>query len=323
MARLSKDTLAKVRLASEIKKDFIPTPSLGINMSVGGFAIGKQTTIWGNESAGKSAIAIQAAAMAQAQDRGVAYFDVEKTLDPDWIRRLGADPDQMALSQVSSIGEYTDLAHDLIKAGVELIVVDSTSQLMPKSFYDEGEMKAFDNTGQIGQFAREMGQAGRMIQGQNFSAAIVHISQVRMDLAGFKPGMKASGGKEVGHADSLRIKIFSGRGENYALSGKIQYGDNLIEEQIGRKVTWVTEKNKVNGHYGNGTYDLYFLGDHVGVDKIGELIEYGKKYGIIEGSTWLTVYGEKFQGKANTVNYLRDNPEIAEKLEAEILAKSI
>lgn len=323
MQRLSKDTLAKFRLGSEISKDYIPTPSLGLNMTIGGFGVGKQTTLWGNESAGKSAMAIQSAAIAQKQGRGVGYFDAEKTFDPEWARRLGCDPDQLFVSQVSSIAEYTDVANDWIRAGVEMIVLDSTSALMPKSFYDDGQLKPFENTGQIGQFARELGQAGRMVQGENFSCAMLHISQVRMDLAGFKPGMKASGGKETGHADSLRIKLFSGKGGDYVIPGKIQYGKNLVEEQIGRKVTWSVEKNKVNGHYGTGTYELYFLGDNVGIDKYGELIEYGKKYGIVEGSTWLTVYGEKFQGKANTVNYLRDNPEVAEKLEAEILGQSV
>ena len=195
---------------------------------------------------------------------------------------------------------------------------------MPRSFFlDDGEMKPFENTGQIGQFARELGQAGRMIQGQNFSAAMLNLSQVRMDLAGFKPSMKASGGKETGHADSLRIKIFSSKGGDYVINGKVQYGNNLVEEQIGRKVTWTIDKNKVNGHYGTGTYDLYFRNDNVGVDKMGELVEYGKKYGIIEGTTWMSLYGEKVQGKAKLVELLREKPEFADKLEAEILAQSI
>lgn len=324
LSKLSKNTVDKYRMGSEISNDFIPTPSYGLNAVIGGFGIGKQTTIWGNESAGKSTIAIQSAAQALAQDRGVVYFDVEKTFDKEWCRRLGTDPDQMPVVQVSSIGEYTDLANDWIKAGIEMIVVDSTSALMPKSFFEEdGELKPFEKTGQIGQFARELGQAGRMIQGLNFSAAIVHISQVRMDLAGFKPGMKPSGGKEVGHGDSLRIKIFSGKGDNYAIEGDVQYGSNISKEQIGRKVTWTVEKNKVNGQYGTGTYDLYFRGDFVGVDKTGELVEYGKKFGIIEGANWMTLYGEKIQGKAKLVKHLRDNPDVQEKLEADIREQSI
>lgn len=323
-ARLSKDTLTKFKIGSEISKDYIPTPSLGLNMTIDGWGIGKQSTLWGNESAGKSALAIQSLAIAQLQDRGVGYFDAEKTFDPEWATRLGADTDQMFVSQVSSIGEYADISNDWIKAGVEFIVLDSTSALMPKSFFqDDGELKAFENTGQIGQFARELGQAGRMIQGQNFSAAMLNISQVRMDLAGFKPSMKASGGKEVGHADSLRIKVFSGKGDNFDIKGKIYYGDNLVEERTGRKVTWTVDKNKVNGHYGTNTYNLMFRGDRVGVDKNSELLEFGKKFGIIEGSGWLKFYGENINGKDKFLDFMVENPHIADKLEQDILAQSI
>ncbi len=323
MARLSKETLNKIRIGRDISKEFIPTPSLGLNMTIDGFGIGKQTTLWGNESAGKSTLALQSIAIAQQMGRGCGYFDAEKTFDPEWARKLGVDPDQMMVSQVSSISDYADVANDWIRAGVQMIVLDSTSALMPKSFFNEGELKAFDNTGQIGQFAKELGQAGRMVQGQNFTAAIVNISQVRMDLAGFKPSMKASGGKEVGHADSLRIKLFSGKGGDNVITDKIQYGSNLIEEQVARKVTWTIDKNKVNGHYGIGTYNLHFRGGFVGIDKLGELVEYGKKYGVIEGTTWLTLYEEKVQGKDNMIKHLRNNPEVAEKLEAEIHAQSV
>lgn len=320
LSRLSKDTLTKFRMGSDISKDFIPSPSFGLNLVIGGgFPIGKQSTLWGNESAGKSAIALETAAIAQKMDRGVGLVDVEKTFDPVWAAKLGVNVSQFPVSQVSSIGDFADLANDWIKAGMEMIIVDSTSFLMPKSFYEAGELKAFENTGQIGQFARELGQACRMIQGTNFSASMIHISQVRMDLAGFKPGMKASGGKEVGHADSLRIRLFSSKSEDKALKGEVAG----IQEVIGRNVTWSIDKNKVNGRYGNGTYGLYTMGDFIGIDRASELLEYGKRYGIVEGSTWLTVYGEKFQGATKATTYIRENPEIAQKLEAEILAKSV
>lgn len=320
MARLSKDTLAKFRVGSTISKDFIPTPSMGLNALIGGgFGIGKQSTLWGNESAGKSAVALASTRIAQEQGRGVAYFDVEKTFDPVWAARLGVNTDEIFVSQVSSIGEYTDLTRDVVKAGFELIVVDSTSALMPKSFFDGDEMKAFENTGQIGQFARELGQASRMIQGINFTAAMVHISQVRMDLAGFKPGMKASGGKEVGHADSLRVRLFSSKSEDKAIKGEI----NGIQEIIGRKVNWSIDKNKMNGRYGNGEYNLITQGENVGIDSVGETLDYAIKYGIIQqGGAWITVNDQKFQGKPKVVEHLRENPELLKEIEDEIVSKS-
>jgi recombination protein RecA len=327
LARLSKNTSDKYRIAKDISKEFVPTASLGLNRLLGGgVGIGKQSTFWGNESAGKSAFWLQSIGVNQALGRGCAYIDAEKTFDRDWAGRLGVNTDELLVSQVSSISDYTDIAIDFIKAGVEIIVVDSTSALMPKSFFeDDGTLKDFDRTGQIGQFARELGQSCRMIQGENFSCAMIHISQVRMDLAGFKPGMKASGGKEAGHADSLRVRMFSSKSDTVAIKGNIHVGDQIMEEQIGRKVTWTIDKNKQNGHFGTGDYDLYFRGDSVGIDKLGELLDYGIKYGIVQkGGAWLTMHtGERVQGRAKAVEYLRENEEAVAKLEAEILGQPI
>lgn len=325
LARLGKNTSDKYRIAKDISKEFVPTASLGLNRLLGGgVGVGKQSTFWGNESAGKSAFWLQSIGVNQALGRVCAYIDAEKTFDRDWAGRLGVNTDELLVSQVSSISDYTDVAIDFIKAGVEIIVVDSTSALMPKSFFEDGELKAFENTGQIGQFARELGQSCRMIQGENFTCAMVHISQVRMDLAGFKPGMKASGGKEAGHADSLRVRMFSSKSDTVAIKGNIQVGDQIMEEQIGRKVTWSIDKNKQNGHFGTGDYDLYFRGDSVGIDKYGELLDYGIKYGIVrKGGAWITIFDEKFQGRPAAVEYLKNNEEVALKLEAEIIGQPI
>jgi recombination protein RecA len=326
LARLSKNTSDKYRIANDISKDYVPTASLGLNMLLGGgIGIGKQTTFYGNESAGKSAFCLQTIGINQKLGKVCAYIDAEKTFDKDWARRLGVNTDELLVSQVSSISDYTNIAIDFIKAGVELIVVDSTSALMPRSFFeDDGTLKDFDRTGQIGQFARELGQSCRMIQGENFTCAMIHISQVRMDLAGFKPAMKASGGKEVGHADTLRIRMLSSKSDTYSIKGKIEVAGQLMEENIGRKVKWSIEKNKQNGHFGEGDYDLYFRGSNVGIDRLGEVLDYGIKYGLVrKGGAWIYLYDEKFQGRDKAADYLRENPEVVEKLEAEILGQPI
>jgi recombination protein RecA len=323
LARLSKNTSDKYRIAKEISKETVPTASLGLNMLLdGGVGIGKQSTFWGNESAGKSAFWLQSIGINQALGRGCAYIDVEKTFDKDWAARLGVNTDELLVSQVSSIPEYTDLAIDFIKAGVEIIVVDSTSALMPKSFFEEGVLKEFDKTGQIGQFAKELGQSARMIQGENFTCAMIHISQVRMDLQGFKPGQKPSGGKEVGHADSLRVKLLSSKADDNSIKDKLSVGGQLTEVQIGRKVKWGIDKNKQNGRYGVDFYDLYFRGDFVGIDRAGEVLDYGQRCGVVSrGGSWYTIGEERFQGRDKAIKYLRENDEAALKLEAEILGQ--
>ena len=225
--------------------------------------MGKQHTFWGNEQAGKSAVMLQTVGVNQALGHTCAYIDVEKTFDEEWATRLGVDTDKLIISQASTISDVANLQIKLIQSGVRLIVIDSTSFLQPKSFFDDGEVKAFDKAGQIGQYAKDMGQMCKMVNGVNYSTAICHISQVKMDLGNsFMPGMKPDGGKATEHADSVRIRLFSSKSEKQAIMGKIQRGSMLIEERMGRKVTWSIDKNKVNGRYGTGEYELYVLGDY-------------------------------------------------------------
>lgn len=318
--------MSMVRKGRDISKERIPTASFGLNNLLGGgLAVGKQHTFWGNEQAGKSALLLQTIAINQALGNPCALVDAEHSFDWEWAQRLGVDVDELVVAQASTISDVADLQVKLIKSGIKLIGVDSTSALMPKSFFKEGEMKEFDKAGQIGQFAKDLGQMCKMVQGVNFSAAIVHISQVRMDLGNsFMPGMKPSGGKETEHTDSFRCRLFSSKSEKQAIMGKVQRGDMLIEERIGRNVTWNIDKNKINGRYGTGEYGLYTMGEFVGIDRASELVAYGIKFGIIQkGGAWYTIYGERFQGDAKATAYVRDNAEVAEKLEAEINAQSV
>ena len=324
LAKLDKDTLKKFRMASDIERRFIPTPSLGLNLLLGGgFSRGHQTTLWGNESAGKSTFLLEMIGQNQQRDSNfsAAYLDTEKTLDPVWAKRLGCDTDKLIVGNQSTISETTDIIGKWIEAGIDLIVVDSLSNLMPKSFFGkDGEMKEFDKTGQIGQQARELGQMCRMIQGRNFETTIVFISQVRLDLGVFIPGEKPSGGKEVGHLDSLRVKLTSSKSEAKALKGEIQHGDILIEEIIGRVVKWQINKNKINGRYGVGEYNLITQGERVGLEAGAELRDYGVLYGIVEkvGNSRFIINGESIHGKDNAANYIIENPDISEFLAGEI-----
>lgn len=327
LARLDKDTLKQFRMASEIKREFVATPSVGLNLLLGGgFSKGHQTTLWGNESAGKSTFLLEMIGKHQQAnpDFSAAYIDTEKTLDPEWAARLGCDVDKLLISNHSNISEVTDRVLQLVNAGIDLVVVDSISNLMPKSFFEkDGSMKKFENTGQIGQQAKELGQMCRMIQGANFGTALIFISQVRMDLGGFIPGEKPSGGKEVGHLDSLRVKLTSSKSESKALKAEVQRGDIVVEEIVGRVVKWQINKNKINGRYGVGEFNLITQGERVGLERGAELRDYGVEYGIIEkvGNSRFIVNGESIHGKQNAADYIAVNQEIANFLESEIEAK--
>lgn len=326
MASLDKDTLAGFRLARDISKERIPTASYGINRLLGGgLGIGKQHTFYGNESSGKTALMLQTIALNQRLGEVCAFIDAEHSFDFEWAERLGVDTDKLLVSQAATIPDVANQQVRLIKAGVRLIVIDSTSALMPKSFFADGEMKDFEKAGQIGQISKDLGQMAKMVQGINFNTAIVHISQIRMDLGNsFMPGMKQTGGKELEHNDSFRVRLFSSKSEKQAIMGDVQYGDIVIQERIGRNVTWNVEKNKINGKYGNGEYGLYTEGNFVGVDKASELLAYAIQFGVVhKGGAWFTIYGERLQGEKNAVKHIRENPEVAEKIEAELDAKSL
>lgn len=324
LARLDKETLKQAILASDIERKYIPTHSVGLNLLLnGGFSRGHQTTLFGNESAGKSTFVLETIAKNQREnpDFSAAWMDTEKTLDREWARRLGVDTDRLLVSYKSSVSEATDLMIKWIEAGIDLICVDSISNLMPKSFFEkDGTMKEFDKTGQMGQKAKEYGQMCSMIQGVNFETAMIYISQVRMDLGGFIPQEKASGGKEVGHLDSLRIKLASTKSESKAIKAEVQRGDFLIEEIIGRPVTWKIDKNKVNGRYGKGEFNLLTQGERVGLDVGAELRDYGVEYGIVEkvGNSRYVINGESINGKDAAAAYIASSPELREFLTDEI-----
>jgi len=166
----------------------------------GGLRKGKQHTFWGGEQSAKTGFALQTVGLNQKLGANVAWIDAEHSFDPEWAYRLGVDPERVAVSEVSTIADLTDLQVKLVRAGMDIIVIDSTGALMPKSFIDkDGELKGFGDTGQLGQMAKDLGQMCKMVQGMNYSCCIIHISQARVDIG--SPGQtkpfKPIGGKEV------------------------------------------------------------------------------------------------------------------------------
>lgn len=326
LAELDKDTLAMVHRGRDISIERLPTASFGLNNLLdGGLKIGAQHTFWGNEQSGKSAVMLQTVALNQRLGIPCAWIDAEHSFDPTWAERLGVDVDKLVVSQAASISDAANLQIKLIAAGIKFLVVDSTSALKPASFFDDGELKDFEKTRQVAQFAKDYGNMCSYVQARNWTCVVAHISQVRVDLGNsFMPGMKPAGGNESGHTDQLRVRLFSSKSEKQAIMGNIQRGDMLIEERVGRTVTWSIDKNKLNGRYGTGTYALYVLGDSVGIDRASELLAYGIKYGVVsKGGAWYTVSGERLQGDSKATAYIRDNPAVAKELEEQINEKSI
>lgn len=325
LASLDKETKSSLRLGNEMSKENIPTASYSLNQMIGGgFRLGKQHTIWGGEGTGKTGLLLQSVGVAQAMGIPCAWIDAEGIYDPEWAAKLGAQPDKLIVSKMQSIPEVTDLQIKLINKGVRLIVVDSTSQLWPKSFLDKsGELKNFDETAQLGQQAKDLGQMSRMINGMNYTCAIVHISQRRTNVGSpsmHKPDMH-TGGREIYHNDALRVRLLGTTSDDKMLKDKFQRGTNLVEEVVGFPVDFIVQKNRLNGNIGPGKYDFFkkeFGAFKPGVSYVGEVLDMAVTYGIVSASTWYTIYEEKMQGRKNAIKYLAENPEILTKLENDL-----
>lgn len=329
LARLNPKTAQSFRIASKIEVNLLPTPSLGLNMSIGGLRYGGFTVLYGNRGSGKSLFALQAVREAQAEGKTVAWLDVEKNFNPHWARQLGVDPDKMIVdNKTISIAGMADKGVEMIQAGIDVLVIDSISALLPQSFFEDPkdgkeEIKSLANTGQIGTFSKNMGQAINMLNAVNENTAIIMISQVRNNIGSYGASISFMGGKAVEHAASTVLKLW--RTPSDVIEAEVHVGDGLLlKRPVGAPVTWTVEKNRGSGMGMSNTYDVYTAGDYVGVDLTGEVVTYGVEYGIIKkGGAWFTVGEERFQGKAKVIEYLRNNPDIQEKIYGEILAKSV
>ena len=324
MARLNPKTLARVHQASEVVVEKQEVPSLGLDLALrGGIGYGRQTLVWGNKSAGKSSFCLQLIAKAQNDGKVCAIIDAEHSYDPEWAARLGVDNEQLIHSPIKTIADMTDVGVDLMKNGVDLIVVDSISSLLPSSYFSkDDELKGLDGTKQIGSAARDLANAVQMLNYSNTNTALVLISQVRNQISSYGAAMKPTGGHAVMFFSSTSIKLWSSPREDAQRMEKRHVGDKLFNVPVAREVTWTIDFNKIGPPTQVGSYMFYYDGDEVGIDNYGETIVLAEKYGVIsKAASWYIIYDEKLQGEAKAAQYLRDNPEVFQKVVTELNGK--
>jgi recombination protein RecA len=297
------------------------TPSIGLNTSLeGGLAYGRQILIWGNKSAGKSSFCQQLVGMAQKDGKLAAWIDAEQSFDPEWATKLGVDVDNLIYSGSRTINEMVDVGTQLMSAGVDIIVVDSISALLPAIYFekDSNELKQLENTKQIGAEARDMTNAVKMLNyanNQTKQTLLILISQQRNQIGAMYVSHSPTGGHAVKFFSSTVVKLWSSESDNQAIKEKIASGDKLIEKRVGRSVNWNIDFNKTGPNFGSGSYDFYFDGSHIGIDNVAEIVDVAELNGKIEKSgAWYTVLGERFQGRAKVVDWLRNNPEKVDEL---------
>jgi recombination protein RecA len=301
------------------------TPSISLNNALkGGFAYGRQVLVWGNKSAGKSSFCLQMIGEAQKEGKLCAWIDAEQSFDPEWAKKLGVDTDKLIYSAAKTINDMVDVATQLMKAKVDILVVDSISALLPAIYFekDSNELKALENTKQIGAEAKDMTNAVKMLNyanNQDGQTLLVLISQLRNNIGAMYASHMPTGGLAVKFFSSTVVKLWSSDSDNNALKSKITVGDKLIEGKVGRKVNWHIDFNKTGPGFLSGEYDFYFDGDTIGVDKVADLVDTAELLGTIEkGGAWYTVLGERLQGRAKVIEYLKENPEKLKELESTI-----
>jgi recombination protein RecA len=322
LAQLNPKLRKKISLGSEIKQtQFAKTPSYGLNRALnGGLPYGRQILIWGNKSAGKSSFCLQIIAEAQKEGKVCAWIDAEMTYSPEWAAQLGVDSSKLIHSTARTMNDMVDVGTDFMKAGVDVIVVDSISALLPAIYFekDSTELKQLENTKQIGAEARDMTNAVKMLNYSNNQVKptlLILISQARNNIGAMYVSQQPTGGMATKFYSSTIVKLFSSESDNQAIKGKIYVGDKIIEEKIGRKVRWDVQFSKTSPAFQTGEYDFYFRGSDLGVDSVADLVDTAEILGFIErGGAWYTVEGERYQGREKMILGVKENLDIQQTL---------
>ncbi len=291
--------------------EVISSGSIGLDtaLGVGGFPKGRIIEIFGPESSGKTTLALHVIAETHKKGGIAAFVDAEHALDPNYAQKLGVKIDDLLISQPDFGEQALEIVDTLVRSGaVDVIVLDSVAALVPRVEI-EGEM----GDTHVGLQARLMSQALRKLTATvgRSNCIVIFVNQIRMKI-GTLPYMNpetTSGGNALRFYSSVRIDI--------RRIGSVKEGDVVMGNRVRAKVV----KNKVAPPFRNAEFDIVF-GE--GVSQTGEIIDIGTKANIVEKSgTWYSYDGERLgQGRENSRAFLKDNPDILEKLKHEILAHS-
>jgi recombination protein RecA len=326
LAQLDPKIRKRLTTGVGIKTEMQPTPSAGLNRALGGgFPYGRQVLLWGSKSSAKSSLCLQMIGMAQKEGKLCAWVDAEMSYDEEWAQKLGVDTSQLIYSEARSINDMVDVGVALLHAGVDLIVIDSISSLLPAVYFekDSDELKALDQTKQIGAESKDLKHAWLMLNYANNRekpALIVAISQARNNIQATYTQAAPTGGLTTQFMSSTIVKLFSSSSDSQAIKAKIKVGDKLIEQKVGRKVRWEVLNSKTSAPGDSAEYDFYYRGDKIGIDTVGDLVDTAEMLGLVTrtGAWYQLENGEKLQGRDAFVNYVRENPKYQEELRVKL-----
>ena len=289
----------------------VSTGSLGLDLAlgVGGLPRGRVVEIYGPESSGKTTLTLQVIAEMQKLGGSAAFIDAENALDPQYAQKLGVNIDELLISQPDTGEQALEIADMLVRSGaVDVIVVDSVAALTPKAEI-EGEM----GEPQMGLQARLMSQAVRKLTAniKRTNTLVIFINQIRMKIGVmFGNPETTTGGNALKFYASVRLDI--------RRIGSLKRGEEIIGNETRVKVV----KNKVAPPFRQATFDILY---NEGVSLESELIELGVENNFVDKTgAWYSYKGERMgQGKDNVRQFLKDNPKIANEIEASIRAVAI
>jgi recombination protein RecA len=285
----------------------IPTGSLGLDLAlgIGGLPKGRIVEIYGPESSGKTTLTLEVIAQCQKMGGTAAFIDAEHALDPIYAEKLGVNVDELLVSQPDTGEQALEVADIMVASGgIDILVIDSVAALVPKAEI-EGEM----GDHHVGLQARLMSQALRKITGnvKKSDTLVIFINQIRHKIGVmFGSPETTAGGNALKFYSSVRMDI--------RRIGTVKDGDEAVGNETRVKVV----KNKVSPPFKQAEFQILY---NKGINRLGELIDKGADLDIIEkAGAWYSYEGEKIgQGKANSIEFLEQNPKLLKTIEKQVL----
>ena len=295
---------------AELNVDYIPTGSLSLDVAlgIGGLPKGRIVEIYGPESSGKTTLALHVVAEAQKRGGEVAFVDAEHALDPTYARALGVQVEDMLIAQPDTGEQALEITEALVRSGaIDVVVVDSVAALVPRAEI-EGEM----GDSYVGLQARLMSQALRKLTGAigKTNCIVIFINQLR-EKVGIMYGNPevTTGGRALKFYASVRIDV--------RRIEALKNGSEIVGNRTRAKVV----KNKVAPPFREAEFEILY---GQGISKWGEMVDLAVKLDIIQKSgSWFSMGDLRIgQGRDAARQYLKDNPDVAEKVEAEVRANA-
>ena len=305
-----KGSAMKLGSREKLEIEAISTGSLGLDIAlgIGGLPKGRIIEIYGPESSGKTTLALHAIAEAQKAGGTAAFVDAEHALDPGYAKKLGVDIDELIVSQPDTGEQALEIVDTLVRSNaIDILVIDSVAALVPRAEI-EGEM----GDSHVGLQARLMSQALRKLTGSisRSKCMVIFINQVRMKIGVMYGNPETTtGGNALKFYASVRLDI--------RRTGQIKDRDDIVGNATRVKVV----KNKVAPPFKQVEFDIMY---GQGISKIGEMLDIGVKAGLVEKSgAWFSYDSIRIgQGRENAKTYLREHPELADKLEQAIRGRT-